>query len=225
MPQARTSTSTCLGQSTSRSIAEPPSAAKLTSKPSPQQWRFFYSQPRNQQLRIKSTHIRLSRCVRIDAYVQINSVSIHAPARGATLYVCGVLGYRMVSIHAPARGATKLLKLATHPNVVSIHAPARGATWSGCLAHRLIMRFNPRPRTRGDLWQKPVQIAFCVFQSTPPHEGRRRGATSARAASSFQSTPPHEGRLKGVGTYYDRLKFQSTPPHEGRLHRQSRQLQ
>jgi len=56
-----------------------------------------------------------------------------------------------VSIHAPARGATRSLVPARIPGVVSIHAPARGATWL-CI-HRLlgVIRFNPRPRTGGDL--------------------------------------------------------------------------
>ena len=56
------------------------------------------------------------------------TVSIHAPARGATKNV-GMLNRPMlVSIHAPARGATKWDHLSELKLVVSIHAPARGAT-------------------------------------------------------------------------------------------------
>jgi len=39
----------------------------------------------------------------------LTEVSIHAPARGATLYYPSPLLGRQVSIHAPARGATKIL--------------------------------------------------------------------------------------------------------------------
>ena len=80
-------------------------------------------------------------------------VSIHAPARGATLFCCGKIHFYQVSIHAPARGATRNSKSkstswnefqSTRPHgarrkaegatcmtiEVSIHAPARGATKS-----------------------------------------------------------------------------------------------
>ena len=59
-------------------------------------------------------------------------VSIHAPARGATLQLLTSMAnsFRCVSIHAPARGATLLRPPAQFTGVagVSIHAPARGAT-------------------------------------------------------------------------------------------------
>src|SRR5690606_17426842 len=78
------------------------------------------------------------------------SVSIHAPARGATHSLqhsyhpvefqstpprggrlrtaVQAVRPRCVSIHAPARGATSLLHRVTEQRLVSIHAPARGAT-------------------------------------------------------------------------------------------------
>ncbi|KUK64150.1 MAG: Uncharacterized protein XD84_1684 [Desulfotomaculum sp. 46_80] len=82
----------------------------------------------------------------------VQSVSIHAPARGATLLAVPCQFGALVSIHAPARGAThwqRSLRLtglfqSTHPHGVrryaqafspvkrvSIHAPARGATPRG----------------------------------------------------------------------------------------------
>ena len=78
-------------------------------------------------------------------------ISIHAPARGATLFLDNVFGFFAISIHAPARGATKrrLREFNAHRHFnprtregcdryarvgqevqvkISIHAPARGAT-------------------------------------------------------------------------------------------------
>jgi len=78
-------------------------------------------------------------------------VSIHAPARGATIispsfrllnqcfnprsrtgsdpeYEIPEPHRHVVSIHAPARGATSDLELMEGTYIVSIHAPARGAT-------------------------------------------------------------------------------------------------
>ena len=78
------------------------------------------------------------------------TLSIHAPARGATQDMSGAMAYAALSIHAPARGATigKRLLLSRwstfNPRAregrdikvfgyvsfgeLSIHAPARGAT-------------------------------------------------------------------------------------------------
>ena len=86
----------------------------------------------------------------VDAACLIVSVSIHAPARGATklagclrplsqfqsthphgvrlLMLCIFLLIPQVSIHAPARGATLPTNDGERDLHVSIHAPARGAT-------------------------------------------------------------------------------------------------
>src|SRR6185312_3419214 len=88
------------------------------------------------------------------------SVSIHAPARGATgglrlrhaapscfnprpraggdELACDLsLASRLVSIHAPARGATSSCCCRSASEAVSIHAPARGATDASAeLGHR-----------------------------------------------------------------------------------------
>ena len=58
----------------------------------------------------------------------IRTVSIHAPAWGATERVAPRLDRPAVSIHAPAWGATCSTKDLLKPRLVSIHAPAWGAT-------------------------------------------------------------------------------------------------
>ena len=55
-------------------------------------------------------------------------ISIHAPARGATLNANTVTKFMDISIHAPARGATQLTQEMIQGALISIHAPARGAT-------------------------------------------------------------------------------------------------
>ena len=79
-------------------------------------------------------------------------ISIHAPARGATLY--GLLSPSKIhiSIHAPARGATVIVD----PGVVgsttiSIHAPARGATIVWAIHMLFMCDFNPRSREGSDV--------------------------------------------------------------------------
>ena len=66
----------------------------------------------------------------------IFSISIHAPARGATEEFSIQENEYDISIHAPARGATDFGKAWRTVRAISIHAPARGATATGQLVHR-----------------------------------------------------------------------------------------
>ena len=99
-------------------------------------------------------------------------VSIHAPARGATLDRALMPGHAAVSIHAPARGATwqdqhdPFFDCGFNPRAregrdllagrcpvcraVSIHAPARGATMHRVKHPRVKHGFNPRAREGRD---------------------------------------------------------------------------
>ena len=62
-------------------------------------------------------------------------ISIHAPAKGATLYSSFTSLSTKISIHAPAKGATTPLEC-LHPfHQISIHAPAKGATRINNLCH------------------------------------------------------------------------------------------
>ena len=78
-----------------------------------------YFNPRSRE---GSDKIDLVLCLREKA------ISIHAPARGATLGGGKAVSKTDISIHAPARGATGLEVADKAINKISIHAPARGAT-------------------------------------------------------------------------------------------------
>jgi len=100
-------------------------------------------------------------------------VSIHAPARGATMWA-RVFGRRsIVSIHAPARGATGGGRRFGRGAQVSIHAPARGATMGWTDKSGTHHSFNPRPRAGGDPCPYRKFWFDYMFQSTPPRGGRR----------------------------------------------------
>jgi len=74
-------------------------------------------------------------------------ISIHAPARGATLTIEGDIIALAISIHAPARGATAQRPRAIHAERISIHAPARGATAGGARRRARRKQFqSTRPR-------------------------------------------------------------------------------
>ena len=102
------------------------------------------------------------------------------------------------------------------------------------------MRFNPRPRTGGDLRIFTAKHYQACFNPRPRTGGDKeyedrleritvsihapaRGATLLFSLlypyALFQSTPPHGGRLLVSCTELSTLKFQSTPPHGGRRSR------
>ena len=143
-------------------------------------------------------------------------VSIHAPAWGATQFVSEVKDSSKVSIHAPAWGATHLGRIQWVLPDVSIHAPAWGATAMSSISI-------------------PTRT---LFQSTPPHGGRRVahddqileapvsihapawGATDHRRftdnqAGSFNPRPRMGGDVRGSATGASISLFQSTPPAWG----------
>ena len=84
---------------------------------------------------------------------------------------------------------------------VSIRAPARGAT--GAVSPRTAGTacFNPRPRTGGDSRFTAPGIVVAMFQSAPPHGGRRLRRGHSPCAGWFQSAPPHGGRPARVGAH------------------------
>jgi len=78
------------------------------------------------------------------------SVSIHAPAWGATWRRCKVWCDKHVSIHAPAWGATKMIERIQDK----------------------ICCFNPRARVGRDIKGSRIIFAFGKFQSTRPRGAR-----------------------------------------------------
>ena len=124
-----------------------------------------------------------------------------------------------ISIHAPAWGATnsRLLRL-LFPSI-SIHAPAWGATGCKAMFCPAARYFNPRSRVGSDTFVPPAKTSILIsihapawgatdyfnvttdyllgFQSTLPRGERRCLPRSIRRYSIFQSTLPRGERLKG----------------------------
>ena len=145
------------------------------------------------------------------------TVSIHAPAWGATVCDVRKLAIREVSIHAPAWGATVLsvqtLRRATSFNPrarvgrdhgievvrvskrVSIHAPAWGATLGGALGNLLFGGFNPRARVGRDSGaNRKFVAAVRVSIHAPAWGATSRYVTTSGDPPSFQSTRPRGAR-------------------------------
>ena len=150
-------------------------------------------------------------------------ISIHAPARGATVYLGCFNPTKYISIHAPARGATdgteifpragrfqftplregRLFALlrSSAACLISIHAPARGATCRCDISGLGRPYFNSRPCERGDPFSFFDHVACNIFQFTPLREGRRQKHEENQRESEFQFTPLREGRQEKVHIY------------------------
>jgi len=53
--------------------------------------------------------------------------------------------------------------------------------------------FNPRPRTEGDSYGYTITGIGGLFQSTPPHGGRRTGTLAEMIEVGFNPRPRTEG--------------------------------
>ena len=142
------------------------------------------------------------------------SVSIHAPARGATSHPCDSPSIDKVSIHAPARGATAISSGATIRSFVSIHAPARGATPLMSI-QGAPWRFNPRARAGRDL-------VGCIHSSAnfvsihAPARGATNDCRPVWAIEIVSIHAPARGATGYFGQTNDDIRFQSTRPRGAR---------
>ena len=152
----------------------------------------------------------------------IFSISIHAPARGATIKPISSISSLSISIHAPARGATISRPGILRSQHISIHAPARGATKipghkDGCPVFQSTLPRGERqdknpvdtlkilisihaPARGATSRQGPHRRLICISIHAPA-----RGATllpehSSAVSGTFQSTLPrgerHKSRLR-----------------------------
>ena len=147
--------------------------------------------------RFQSTH---PRGVRLRLGITSNiqpCISIHAPARGATLPSMRLIHSASISIHAPARGATHgkssahvvgCIFQSTHPRGgrlsrnkrqrnqrnISIHAPARGATNRGVLSGTVICISIHAPARGATTYDSKLLLRVARFQSTHPRGVRPR---------------------------------------------------
>ena len=104
---------------------------------------------------------------------RLPSISIHAPARGATGLHCEPDTVKDISIHAPARGATQKL-------IDKISGQAFQSTL-------------PRGERRGSTEEREVKG---IFQSTLPRGERPISVSPHGDSESFQSTLPRGERLQ-----------------------------
>ncbi len=150
-----------------------------------------------------------------DAY-ESYSVSIHAPARGATCVLDVSAFLSRVSIHAPARGATAACRTVRGLPGCFNPRPRAGGDMSGLCAGRWRTCFNPRPRAGGDASSGLSASGSCCFNPRP----RAGGDTSPKAPVSppwpVSIHAPARGATIAKHMVRSWQMFQSTPPRGGR---------
>ena len=124
-----------------------------------------------------------------------STVSIHAPARGATRRRpwrhSALPMFRSTPPHEGRQDRVNGRRSTCWFRSTPPHEGRRAALGSRT---RALCRFDPRPRTRGDVCLRDLGDNAALFRSTPPHEGRRQGRLAPERRKQFRSTPPHEGR-------------------------------
>ena len=121
------------------------------------------------------------------------TISIHAPAKGATLFNRLIPIYCRISIHAPAKGATFAYRpVPPRPAKISIHAPAKGATEKGIPSRGLARFQSTLPRRERQMLRLMLRKMF-RFQSTLPRRERQNAVLLSRAALSISIHAPAKG--------------------------------
>jgi len=165
----------------------------------------------------QSTHPRGVRRIKIPSGGGLAFVSIHAPARGATIARLPVIVCLHVSIHAPARGATRSLSIASRHLICFNPRTREGCDVGGKLHFFSHRGFNPRTREGCDPRVTLNSLATSVFQSTHPRGVRPQTEALPMGHLQFQSTHPRGVRLTISGPGQDVTMFQSTHPRGVRL--------
>ena len=164
-----------------------------------------------------------------------DGVSIHAPAREATLESTAEIPLLEKFRSTPPRGRRhSALGKPLQNGRVSIHAPAREATRRAPMIAPRLWCFDPRPREGGDAEFDVARVDLSLFRSTPPR-GRRppfsagyfglarfdprpreggdvTAATVAGCTKQFRSTPPRGRRPRKREATMAIYWFRSTPP-------------
>ncbi len=124
--------------------------------------------------------------------------------------------YPSVSIHAPAWGAT--YRPCRFSNMVESFnpRPRMGGDVINSLGEQSQDGFNPRPRMGGDISAAGTVINASSVSIHAPAWGATTFIGWRSSIGRFQSTPPHGGRHYCMYIYRTYMRFQSTPPHGGR---------
>ena len=124
-----------------------------------------------------------------------------------------------ISIHAPAKGATIVRRRLYAVIMISIHAPAKGATLSRHSAFRPSPHFNPRSREGSDLELSSGVLRCCDFNPRSREGSDVQLIRRCRAVRAISIHAPAKGATSISANVSTISLFQSTLPRRERLGR------
>ena len=143
------------------------------------------------------------------------SISILAPARGATEYTAGEAKREKKFQFSPLReGRHRQFRRSPCGHEISILAPARGATAGRVPDHEARHDFNSRPCERGDADLRR-RGAFRQISILAPARGATHAADKLIQRAAFQFSPLREGRLHLPIWHRRSIYFNSRPCERG----------
>ena len=145
------------------------------------------------------------------------TISIHAPAKGATItswHHTHIVAVRFQST-LPRRERLQTAAARCLAKRISIHAPAKGATLTAVAVSCCTQNFNPRSREGSDI----IRLGLDVDKTISIHAPAKGATLPIRwrsAFAEFQSTLPRRERQIIYAARWKRYGFQSTLPRRER---------
>jgi len=172
-------------------------------------WKVFQSTlPRGErQINGRSCHLvtmfqstlpRGERPWQFGKFLAMRTVSIHAPARGATQRRISTLTSSPFQSTLPRGERLRRGHSRFRAKRVSIHAPARGATFRPPTEVSGLPSFNPRSRAGSDIRWGCCRHAGKPVSIHAPARGATRSYVISHLVFGFQSTLPRGERLLGL---------------------------
>ncbi len=122
------------------------------------------------------------------------SISIHAPAKGATQTISVATATQVISIHAPAKGATKDSGISATSSKFQSTLPRRERLNEGFALNNLQSDFNPRSREGSDKFAFPTNEDDIISIHAPAKGATIPPMTFTKLIMPFQSTLPRRER-------------------------------
>ena len=121
----------------------------------------------------------------------------------------------LISIHAPAKGATVSIGRTTFDQIISIHAPAKGATVSWTFVSAFCNNFNPRSREGSDLHCIPLPICSTYFNPRSREGSDCTGRVPHRRWYTISIHAPAKGATRTNRVVYISLIISIHAPAKG----------
>ena len=126
-----------------------------------------------------------------------DGISIHAPAKGATVFGLLCFSKTFISIHAPAKGATRRGAGQGYNRRISIHAPAKGATSLCVYINACSVGISIHAPAKGATCMiSNFSVSVTIFQSTLPRRERRGGGSGPASPPAISIHAPAKGATR-----------------------------